>query len=795
MDTQMKQRVFTGVVTHLEDTHGTVDQDVHFHISDVVGRPPQLGEKVLVKAVCDPSQTDSWTAQMVQTLNGQPFKSPPPLLPSMASNQKPGILGNKPHALLKSPKIPPLIPSLQPSAGLLQTPHHWPPPWAGQYEEFGPGGSRKRLSDGGTGRRGGRWEETGAWAGDGNNQKRRRWRGPSEEETPKKSNPAAPQTSLFLSCFSRNSSECEPLEMQRRYPHLHLPDSFLQLKISWAESHPPHKPLPLSGPCGFHVGSAQPETQTTPQNSTDPSFTVKVILLSLPTPEDLYGQCCGLAQENQGTQGGAVHPTALIKFLLSESKGELQLLGGRWSPQGDGQSPDKEPSTLIHTAVRCVKEQAGLDLQPCTQWYKMAEVQYLSEQLETVVFMLPDIWNLTHTEEELVTEKEADLSLQVHQDLVVHPSPGLHLSVLPLSSLLGQGNSKTKQSFEVGLMAELFSEMLQRDFGLQLYCFLSCIPVGRAASTRRGEECENSNVSKSERPNKRSINKDGKRKKSCGQKHDGGEESSDKEEDGLKTEEAKASEGRMFMEEGQSCDAADATMDIELAKDRPVGWSAVLPRRVLLSWVFFDRKLFGRFQEQEVQNLLLSLGLCLTPAQAQDLVRKVAVGGVVHYHKLCSCWEESDDLIPDLNMQGNRAILSSLPKEQGSMGCSTKSINTDVVSYKGATINIPVLLQSLEKGKTIQRTLEQRVADLQTRLAEAELGKVAREQELTQLAELQKEREDLSSHLVKTENLNSTYKKNLEENKGQLMVIIEQMQKMVKQTASLTGAKTKADMV
>ena len=50
-------------------------------------------------------------------------------------------------------------------------------------------------------------------------------------------------------------------------------------------------------------------------------------------------------------------------------------------------------------------------------------------------------------------------------------------------------------------------------------------------------------------------------------------------------------------------------------QDGPLGWSAVLPRSVLLSWVFFDRKLEGSLREQDLQSILLSLGLYLTPDQ------------------------------------------------------------------------------------------------------------------------------------------------------------------------------------
>lgn len=39
------------------------------------------------------------------------------------------------------------------------------------------------------------------------------------------------------------------------------------------------------------------------------------------------------------------------------------------------------------------------------------------------------------------------------------------------------------------------------------------------------------------------------------------------------------------------------------------------PRRVLLSWVFFDRQLSGFLREDDLQNILLSLGLYLTTSQ------------------------------------------------------------------------------------------------------------------------------------------------------------------------------------
>ncbi len=72
------------------------------------------------------------------------------------------------------------------------------------------------------------------------------------------------------------SQACDYLELQRRYPHLHLPFNLFHLQQSWTESFPLDQPLPLRGPCHFHVGSNQPESQADVCESTDEAFTVRV---------------------------------------------------------------------------------------------------------------------------------------------------------------------------------------------------------------------------------------------------------------------------------------------------------------------------------------------------------------------------------------------------------------------------------------------------------------------------------------------------------------------------------------
>ncbi|XP_061119140.1 cell cycle and apoptosis regulator protein 2 [Conger conger] len=814
MEPQLKQRVFTGVVTQLQDNYGMVDQEVHFQTSDVIGRIPQLGEKVLVKAVWDPSVSVSWTAQRVQSLNSQPFKSPPPLLPSMAPSQKPGILGSKPQPLLKSPKIPPLIPSMlqnPPKPGLLQTPPHIQAPWGGQFDAWG-GGNRKRHSEGMGARRGGRWEDVGPWCGDGVHQKRRRWRG-ALEEGQKKSSPAPPQNCPLFSRFSRDSLACDSLEVQRRYPHLPLPENFLHLQLSWTESFPPDQPLTLSGPCPFYVGPAQPPSETTAPASPGSAYTAKVMLLSVPAAEELYQRCCGLVQDQLEPQGGAVHPTTLIKFLLAVKGAELQLLGGRWCPQEDGANPAKDPLVLIRTAVRCVREQTGLDLAHCSQWYKIAAVRYLcGEEVETVVFYLPDVWRSVPTEEEWAelrasTKEEQEGGTQALPEdpsLVVYPAPGTSLSSFPLSSLLEPRNSQSQDAFEVGLSAELFSEMLQRDFGLQIYRSLCTLPQDSTPPGPETEEVEESGLptgeegKKGERDSRGSGAKDGKRRsrKERGSTGDPKEEEKDKnreERDGNLTE-TKDGENETVLEEGKTQAVPSDNLDGASAResDRPVGWSPVLPRKVLLSWVFFDRQLVGSLRGQDLQDVLLSLGLHLTPMQARELVCRAVVGELCQYRRLAGRWEDPEHSDADSTLQGNRALIPSTTGRGGSSSRRSAggSSSGDVVTHKGTVLNIPNLLRSLERGESLRQGLEQRIASLQAKLAEAGSEAESLQSQHRELSAVREEQEGLQERLERAERRNSTYEKSLKENAGHMIAVIEKMQKLVDKTTSLAESRT-----
>ncbi|EPY83764.1 hypothetical protein CB1_000533047 [Camelus ferus] len=139
------------------------------------------------------------------------------------------------------------------------------------------------------------------------------------------------------------------------------------------------------------------------------------MLMASPSMEDLYHKSCALAEDPQELRDGFQHPARLVKFLVGmKGKDEAMAIGGHWSPSLDGPDPEKDPSVLIKTAIRCCKALTGIDLSVCTQWYRFAEIRYhrpeethkgrtVPAHVETVVLFFPDVWHCLPTRSEWET--------------------------------------------------------------------------------------------------------------------------------------------------------------------------------------------------------------------------------------------------------------------------------------------------------------------------------------------------------------------------------------------------------
>ncbi|XP_036710253.1 cell cycle and apoptosis regulator protein 2 isoform X3 [Balaenoptera acutorostrata] len=799
-----KQRVFTGIVTSLHDYFGVVDEEVFFQLSVVKGRLPQLGEKVLVKAAYNPGQAVPWNAVKVQTLSNQPLlKSPaPPLLHVAALGQKQGILGAQPQLIFQPHRIPPLFP--QKPLSLFQTSHTLHLSHLNRFPARGPHG---RLDPG---------------RSDDYDSKKRKQRAGGEPWGAKKPRHDLPPYRVHLTPYTVDSPTCDFLELQRRYRTLLVPSDFLAVHLSWLSAFPLSQPFSLHHPSRIQASSekeAAPDAGAEPApTDSDPAYSSKVLLLSSPGLEELYRCCMLFVDDVAEPRETPEHPLKQIKFLLGQKEEEVVLVGGEWSPSLDGLDPKGDPQVLVRTAIRCAQAQTGIDLSACTKWWRFAEFQYLQlgppRRLQTVVVYLPDIWTIMPTLEEWEalcqqkaaeaapppqevpvetepTEQAADASEQaadtskqnaenpevtaqqeMDTDLPEAPPPPLEPAVmarpscvnLSIHSIVEDRRPKERISFEVMVLAELFLEMLQRDFGYRIYKMLLSLPekVVAAPEPEKEEAAKEEEAVKEEAKESKDEKEDGllpKPPSSGGEEEEKprGEVSEDlcemaldpellllrddgEEEFGAKLEDS----------EVRSVASNQSEMEFSSLQDMPkeLDPSPVLPLDCLLAFVFFDANWCGYLHRRDLERILLTLGLRLSAEQAKQLVSRVVAQNICQYRSLqYSRPEGPDGGLPEEVLFG--AYCALRPSGDGGAGCflpgPSLSLFTallgnldllpppgksakpgaapvehkGLVSHNGSLINVGNLLQRAEQQDSGRLYLENKIHTLELKLEES----------------------------------------------------------------------------
>ncbi|XP_075412633.1 cell cycle and apoptosis regulator protein 2 [Tenrec ecaudatus] len=814
-----KQRVFTGIVTSLHDYFGVVDDEVFFQISVVKGRLPQLGEKVLVKAAYNPGQAVPWNAVKVQTLSNQPLlKSPaPPLLHVAALGQKQGILGAQPQLIFQPHRIPPLFP--QKPLSLFQTSHTLHLSHLNRFPARGPHG---RLDQG---------------RSDDYDSKKRKQRAGGEPWGAKKPRHDLPPYRVHLTPYTVDSPFCDFLELQRRYRSLLVPSDFLAVHLSWLSAFPLNQPFSLHHPSRIQVSSEKesvPDAGAEPTLSdTDPAYSSKVLLLSSPGLEELY-RCCMLFVDDMAEPREAPeHPLKQIKLLLGRKDEEAVLVGGEWSPSLDGLDPKADPQVLVRTAIRCARAQTGVDLSSCTKWWRIAEFQYLQagppRRLQTVVVYLPDVWTIMPTLEEWETlcqqkaaeaavppqeapseteapeqavdasEQAADSSKQnaenpegpaqqdADTDLPEAPPPPLEPALvarpgcanLSLYGIVEDRRLKERISFEVMVLAELFLEMLQRDFGYRIYKTLLSLPekvvappepekeeaakeevvVKEEVSQEPKEEAQNESVvAESDAP----LKEDGlvpKPPSSGGEDEEKPrpEASEDLCEMALDPDllllrddgEEEFAGTKLEDSEVRSVASNQSEMEFSALQDMPkeLDPSAVLPLDCLLAFVFFDANWCGYLHRRDLERILLTLGLRLSAEQAKQLVSRVVTQNICQYRSLQYSRQESmDGGLPEEVLFGNLDLFPA-PGKSPRPG-AVPAEQEGLVSHNGSLINVGSLLQRAEQQDSGRLYLENKIHTLELKLEESHTRFSATE--VTNKA-LAAEMQDLRTRLAEAE--------------------------------------------
>lgn len=243
---------------------------------------------------------------------------------------------------------------------------------------------------------------------------------------------------------------------------------------------------------------------------------------------------------------------------------------------------------------------------------------------------------------------EKKYSLPEAPNIIVHPSRTaksgkFDCTVMSLSLLLDYRPEDTKEhSFEVSLFAELFNEMLMRDFGFYIYKALCTAPAEEPKEDPKDDK-------------KRKDSSSSEKTKDFKKKDDKKSESSDNEDTNSKKGRSKKTEKRKRIERVKS-----VTVD----------------PRLLLSFVYFDQTHCGYLFQKDIEDLIFTLGLQLSRAQVRKVVAAVVTRDALHYRKLTDKIKEEigeekpidvvDDCLDDLAM-GNKNLLPVFESESGAI--------------------------------------------------------------------------------------------------------------------------------
>lgn len=236
---------------------------------------------------------------------------------------------------------------------------------------------------------------------------------------------------------------------------------------------------------------------------------------------------------------------------------------------------------------------------------------------------------LTEKERQLL-EKRYSLPEQPH--IIVHPSRTaksgkFDCAVMSLSVLLDYRPEDSKEhSFEVSLFAELFNEMLTRDFGFNIYKALHMLPA------KKEEEKKEKEVIDLDAVEEKKVNGDAAKDKTSEEDTKSANEKDEKDK-------SKDTRKRSRFDDPTEDDRRRR----EKEKERTKFYTA--DRELLLSFTYFDVSHCGYIFDKDIEDLFYTIGLHLSRSQIRKLVSKAVTRDSLYYRKLTDKVKEDDDVV------------------------------------------------------------------------------------------------------------------------------------------------------
>ncbi|KAL0832692.1 hypothetical protein ABMA28_000878 [Loxostege sticticalis] len=437
-----------------------------------------------------------------------------------------------------------------------------------------------------------------------------------------------------------------------------------------------------------------------------------------------------------------------------ESKGEDEVM-----ELDDDQEHDKEKGTSDdHIEIKDdkesdAKEQTEKDEEKTSDGDKKDEKQEEPKKEKTEKELEEEKKKLEKEKQQLKSRYELPNSPHI----IVHPSATakggkFNCNVATLSLLLDYRITDNKEhSFELFVFAELFNEMLMRDFGFYIYKTLYTLP-------EKPEEVKEVTEKAAEKSEKKDEKKEQEKKED---KKDEGKDKSDKRDERRDSRRRERRESHSDDERSNS--PRRRSRGVELPSDP----------YLLLSLVYFDTSRGGNVSKKDLQNLFMSLGLSLSRSQIRAVLEKVCIKDNFSYKSLIQAIKDlasgASDAIQDLPLDttvattevpphiaeleatiasGNRNLLPVFDRPSDAEGGSgeTKDISdTGVVMYKSRVVDVGALVSASARDAATRARLEAALDAARTALRAARAAAAS-----TQQAErgAQNQLSDLSNNLA-----------------------------------------------
>ncbi|CAK1598726.1 unnamed protein product [Parnassius mnemosyne] len=327
--------------------------------------------------------------------------------------------------------------------------------------------------------------------------------------------------------------------------------------------------------------------------------------------------------------------------------------------------------------------------------------------------------------------------LPSHPHIIVHPcatakNGKFNCNVATLSLLLDYRITDNKEhSFELFVFAELFNEMLMRDFGFYIYKTLYTLP-------EKTEE-----IKEKDKSVEKSDKKDDKKGES--ERKDDKDRKDDKRDD-------RRDSRRRERKDSHSDDERSSS-----PKRRGRGVDLPPDPYLLLSLVYFDTSRCGNITKKDLQNLFMSLGLQLSRSQIRAILEKVCIKDIFSYKTLVQAIKDlasgASEAMQDLPLDstavtcevpphiaeleatiaaGNRELLPLFGKavdEEGKEKSDTTDVSeTGVVMYKSRVVDVGALVEQASRAAGERARLEAALENVKSALKAARAAALSTQQ-------------------------------------------------------------------